>query len=692
MSKQKKSDDEKKQQKIKGAETKKVEVKKEAKHKEEISEAENKKIAQNESNLENSNAELEVKRIERDLDKEIWEDEKDNSQDEKENNASNDNTQEVEEEKEIVNPEKVTENKDSQKSNLDKSEKNKDNKEEKKEIQKVGSKDITKVTQKDNKEKQKDKKKRKIIYIVVGIIVFILAIFSVIFSLININNNDIMSGVSIKGINVSGMSKEEAKQNIEKITTEKLLKTIKLVDGDYKVEISSKEIEAFFDVDKAVEEAYNIGRDGNIITNNYKILMTQLFKNDINLDFQLNEEMLLEIINDTSLKLPNRVVQSSYYIEDDDLIITKGTAGEVIRTEELKAEIYKNIEDLNVGDIEIEIPTETVEPDSIDLEKIQKEIYKEPQDAYVTKNPTEVHTHVNGVDFGISMEEAQKIIEEDKDEYTIPLKITIANKTIADLGEEAFPDQLATFTTRYDASNKNRGTNIELATKSINGTVIMPGEVFSYNQTIGRTTLEKGYKEGTAYVGGKVVPDVGGGICQVSSTLYNTALLANLEITERSNHLFETSYVSPSRDATVYWGSIDFKFKNTRSYPIKIVGTAKNGVVKVDLYGIKEEEEYEVIIESEVISYIPNETEYKKDSTLASGKQVVEQTGFNGVKSRGYRILKKNGVVISRTLLSTDTYSPKNKIVRVGTKKETKTETNKNKNEETNTVKEEQQN
>ena len=540
-----------------------------------------------------------------------------------------------------------------------------------KEIVPAKEKAVTKVDSKDESKKTKKKKRRKIVYIVVGIIIFILALFSVIFSLLNINNNDIVSGVSIKGINVSGMSKEEAKQNIEKITTEKLLKTIKLVDGDYKVDLNPKDIEASFDVDKAVEEAYNVGRNGNIITNNYEILMAKLFKKDISLDFSLNEEKLLEIINDTSLKLPGTVVQSSYYIEEDELIITKGAAGERIKADELKSEIYNNIEDLNVGDTELEIPTEVVEPDPIDLEKIRNEIYKEPKDAYVTKNPTEVHTHVNGVDFAISMDEAKKIIEEDKDEYTIPLKITIPDKTIADLGEEAFPDMLSTFTTRYDASNYNRSTNIELATKSINGTVIMPGEVFSYNQTIGRTTLEKGYKEGTAYVGGKVVPDVGGGICQVSSTLYNTALLANLEITERTNHLFETSYVAPSRDATVYWGSIDFKFKNTRSYPIKIVGTAKNGVVKIDLYGIKEEEEYEVVIESEVISYIPNETEYKKDSTLASGKQVVEQVGFNGCKSKGYRILKKNGVVISKTLLSTDTYSPQNKVVRVGTKKAT---------------------
>lgn len=555
---------------------------------------------------------------------------------------------------------------------------------EKKAITPAPEKAVTNIENKKEAKKTKNKKKRKIIYIVIAVLIFILAVFSVIFSLLNINNNDIVDGVSIKGINVSGMSKDEARQNIEKITTEKLLKTIKLVDGDYKVDLNPKDIEASFNVEKAVEEAYNIGRDGNIITNNYEILVAKLFKKDINLDFSLNEERLVEIINDTSLKLPGTVVQNSYYIEDDELIITKGTAGERIKTDEFKSEIYNNIEDLNVGDTELKIPTEIVEPDPIDLEKIRNEIYKEPKDAYVTKNPTEVHTHVNGVDFAISMEEAKKIIEEDKDEYIIPLKITIPDKTIADLGEEAFPDMLSTFTTRYDASNYNRSTNIELATKSINGTVIMPGEVFSYNQTIGRTTLEKGYKEGTAYVGGKVVPDVGGGICQVSSTLYNTALLANLEITERSNHLFETSYVAPSRDATVYWGSIDFKFKNTRSYPIKIVGTAKNGVVKIDLYGIKEKEEYEVVIESEVISYIPNETEYKKDSTLESGKKVVEQVGFNGCKSKGYRILKKNGVVISRTLLSTDTYSPQNKIVRVGTKKVTT-----NKNNTTNTTKKE---
>lgn len=682
MSKQKKGNNKKDTQKIKREEPQNLEIKQKKEDKTETEELNknqknaNTKIKEDKSQKENKQEIKKEEQIKQKIEKKETEKNQENIKSEdKEQDAKEIKNDETKKEENKTNKKNIKENKKKfNEKNVDTESKlNEDRAKnteiESKEIVKTKEKSNAKVEEKDNTKKTKNKKKRKIIYIIIGIIIFILAIFSVIFSLLNINNNDIMAGVSIKGINVSGMSKEEAKQNIEKITTEKLLKTIKLVDGDYKVDLNPKDIEATFDVDKAIEEAYNIGRDGNIITNNYEILMTKLLKRDISLDFKLNEERLLEIINDTSLKLPGTVVQSSYYIDGEELIITKGKSGERIKTDELKAEIYNNIEDLSIGDTEIEIPTEIVEPDSIDLEKIRNEIYKEPKDAYVTKNPTEVHTHVNGVDFAISMDEAKKIIEEDKEEYTIPLKITIANKTIADLGEEAFPDMLSTFTTRYDASNYNRSTNIELATKSINGTVIMPGEVFSYNQTIGRTTLEKGYKEGTAYVGGKVVPDVGGGICQVSSTLYNTALLANLEIVERSNHLFETSYVAPSRDATVYWGSIDFKFKNTRSYPIKIVGTAKNGVVKIDLYGIKEKEEYEVEIESEVISYIPNETEYKKDPTLANGKKVVEQIGFNGCKSKGYRILKKNGAIISKTLLSTDTYSPKTQIVRVGTKK-----------------------
>lgn len=535
-----------------------------------------------------------------------------------------------------------------------------------------------KIEIKEEIQKEIKTKKTIIPIIITTALLCFLIIFSVIFALININNDKILSGITIMGIDVSRLKQEEAISKLKEMTESKETADITLKYNEYETTINGKQFSAKFDIEKAVNGAYNIGKDGNIIVNNYKILFTQIFKKNIDMPLYYDEEALNSKIDNISSKIPGAVKQSSYYIEDEKLIIVKGTSGIQIKEEEMKQEVINSIKQLDSKNDIITIPVKNVEPDKIDLEKIRNEIYKEPKDAYVSKNPTTVHTHVNGVDFGISIEEAQKLLEEDKAEYTIPLKITVPSKTINNLGEEAFPDLIATYTTRYDASNYNRGNNLTIAANKINGTVLMPGEIFSYNKVVGARTIEAGYKEAGAYSGGGVVQSVGGGICQISSTIYNTALLANLEIVDRSNHQFQTSYVAASRDATVSWGFLDFKFKNTRTYPIKIVATAKNGIAKVSFYGIKEETEYEVVIQSKVLSYIPYSVKYIEDSTLEEGKEKVVQSGYNGCKSEAYRILKLNGKVVSKTLLSRDTYDPMQKIVRIGTKKTTTTTTTKN--------------
>lgn len=267
------------------------------------------------------------------------------------------------------------------------------------------------------------------------------------------------------------------------------------------------------------------------------------------------------------------------------------------------------------------------------------------------------------------MDEAKSILEENKEVYTIPLKITKPKVLVKDLGDKLFKQTLSKYTTIYDAGNTSRASNIALATKTINGTVLLPGETFSYNGKIGNTTKEKGYKLGGAYIGGKVVPAYGGGICQVSSTLYNAVLYANLGIIERYNHSYSVSYVPAGRDATVSYGGKDFKFKNTRKYPIKIEANAKNGVIGITIKGIKEEKEYEVILSSNVISTTPNNTTYEQNASLPEGKQKVIQIGHDGCKSIAYKTIKYEGKIISKTLLSKDTYQPMNKIVQVGSKK-----------------------
>lgn len=529
-----------------------------------------------------------------------------------------------------------------------------------------------------NEEIKKDDviENKKIVPIIITcILICFILVFSVIFALVNITNEKIMSGINIMGIDVSELNKEEAIKKIQEVTDEKLSSDINLKYDDFETTINGNQFNVKYDVENAVAQAYNIGREGNIIVNNYSILFAKIFKKNIDIPISYDEELFNSKIEDMSAKIPGAVQQSNYYIEDENLIIVKGKAGVQIKKEELKQLVLSELENiLNKNEI-ITIPVENVESDKINLNKIREEIYKEPVDAYVSKNPTTVHTHVNGVDLKISIEEAEKLLEEEKEEYSIPLKITVPNKTIKDLGEDAFPDLIATYTTRYDASNYNRSNNLTIAAKKINGTVLLPGETFSYNKVVGERTIAAGYKEAGAYAGGKVIQSVGGGICQISSTLYNTALLANLEIVYRSNHQFETGYVAASRDATVSWASLDFKFKNTRTYPIKIVASAKSGVAKVSIYGIKEETEYEVVIQSKILSYIPNTTKYIEDNTLEEGKEVVEQSGHNGCQSEAYRILKLNGKVVSKTLLSRDTYDAMQTIIRKGTKKkETVTE------------------
>ena len=272
--------------------------------------------------------------------------------------------------------------------------------------------------------------------------------------------------------------------------------------------------------------------------------------------------------------------------------------------EELKQKILENIRQRDAMKIiensqveTIVIPTKQAQPEQIDIDKIYSEVHTEPKDAYYIPEPFQLFPEEEGVDFAISLEEARQIVgAENAEEYTIPLKITPANKTTDDIGMEAFPYEVSSFPTKYDASNTNRSGNLKIAADKINGTVLMPGQEFSFNEVVGKRTIEDGYRNAKIYENGQVVDGLAGGICQISSTLYNAVLLANLEITERRNHSFTTSYVPAGRDATVVYGVQDFKFKNSRKYPIKIGASVGNGIVEFKIQGIREEVEYDIKI------------------------------------------------------------------------------------------------
>ena len=540
----------------------------------------------------------------------------------------------------------------------------------------VEQKDIPKVKEPGKHGKEKSNKKVIIICSIIAIII-VIAILSTIFALINSKNEKMLNGISINGISVSGKDKDEVKEILsEKIEAKKTEDLVVKLDAkteegaEYKGVISFEQLQLNYKLDEAIEKAYNIGRDSNIFVNNFNIVKTFFAKNNIEIPYEYNEEELNKQIDTINGQIPGAVIESSYDIDEDkkELVITKGKEGLEVDPELLKQEVENEIKNVESGKKEINLSTKNKEPNQINLDKIYSEIHTEPQNAYYTQNPFTLYPHVDGIDFAISMEEAKKILEENKEEYIIPLKITHPEITTDKIGSEGFPDLLAEFSTNYNPGAKDRTTNLRLASNKINNTVVLPGETFSYNKVVGKRTTEAGYKEAPSYAGGKVVNDIGGGICQITSTLYNAVVLANLDIVSRSNHQFVPSYVKAGRDATVVYGAIDFKFKNTRKYPIKIKSTVSGGVARVQIYGMKEETEYEVKIETKITGSIPMKTVYEDDPTLEKGKEKVEQKGHNGTYSEAYKVVYLNGKVVSRTLLSKDKYNQMSTIIKRGTK------------------------
>lgn len=497
------------------------------------------------------------------------------------------------------------------------------------------------------------------------ILLFILFL-CVIFFLLPIKENKIVKGVKIGEIDVSNLTQEEAKEKVEQWYKRIGLSDIVVVYQDVEETITVEQFNGFIDSNQLVKEAYLVGKSGNIIKDKYQMLCSMILKKKIEINIKLNEEKLDKKMEEMNAKLPNALKESNYYIEGDNLIIKKGKSGILIEKEKFKEELKEAIE--KEENRKFMIPTKQVSPKEINIEKIYEEIYRESKNAVVTKDPIQVHPHVIGIDFAITKEEVKQMLEQKKEEYDIPLIITMPEITLEKLGKEAFPNLLATFSTRYNIENKNRVTNLELVSKKINGTILLPDETFSYNKTVGERSIEKGYKEAAVYSDGKVVNGIGGGICQISSNLYNTAVYANLEIITRSNHRFIPSYITAGRDATVAWGTIDFCFKNTRTYPIKIMCSVKNGIVTTEIYGTKEEKEYEIMVENTITEIIPYTVNKIKDHNLPQGSQVIKQYGANGVKSVTYKIVIYNGEVISKTILSKDSYSPLEGIIKIGTK------------------------
>ena len=232
-----------------------------------------------------------------------------------------------------------------------------------------------------------------------------------------------------------------------------------------------------------------------------------------------------------------------------------------------------------------------------------------------------------------------------------------------------YRDVLGSCKTPYSGSdNNNRNTNLRLACEAINGKILFPGETFTYNDTLGERTAERGYKPAASYVNGKTVDTYGGGICQVSSTLYYCTLIADLTIVERWPHGFISSYIDPGMDASVSWNSGDFRFQNNTNYPIRIEAYRKDGYVYVQLVGT-DEKDYYVKMTYQTVGSTKYETVYQeiKESENKQGykdKQVLV-TPYTGYKVNTYKnkYSKETGELISSEFEALSNYSKRDEVI-----------------------------
>ena len=287
--------------------------------------------------------------------------------------------------------------------------------------------------------------KRKVAIITILLFVIAISLVSTIFSVIYMGKDIIAPNIYLGSINIGGLTKEEAKEKIAKRYEEKSNKEIKAVLKDYEQIIKPEMVEFNADINKLVDLAYMEGRNGNIIENNYTIISRYFNKKNLEISYNINEELMQKLLEEIAGKIPEKVKEPSYNVDGTKLFVYPGMKGNEVNKLSLREKIVsimKDIDKISDEDLKITIPVDIKQPNNIDIEKIHNEIYEKPENATYNEQTKELKLDKDGLDFAISMDEAKNMLKEKKEEYIIPFRKVKAEITYDKLGKDIFPDLL----------------------------------------------------------------------------------------------------------------------------------------------------------------------------------------------------------------------------------------------------------
>ena len=415
----------------------------------------------------------------------------------------------------------------------------------------------------------------------------------------------ILKGVSIDKLDVSGMTREEALAALESYEKNLGGQSIKLGIGDNVIEAKLSDLGVTFDNEDLVDEAIGVGRAGNIVKRYKDQKDLQHSGKTFPLSWQTNEDTVRTYVENNCTKYDKKAQNASLTRENGAFNFVAGTEG---------------------LELNVDSAVRTISD-------------------YLENSWTSDNTEVLNLETQVT--EPEGSAEE------------LAN----------IKDLLGSFTTSFSTSGSNRCKNVSSGASHINGTVLYPGEEFSAYETVSPFTEANGYAMAGSYLNGEVVDSMGGGICQVSTTLYNAVLRAELNVTERSPHSMTVHYVDLSEDAAIAGTYKDFKFVNSTEYPIYIEGyTTSDKKITFNIYGKETRDKNRTIsFESQMVSETPATTILQEDAGQGIGYKAVSSKGSSGYVAELYKIVKVNGVETDRIKVNKSTYKGTNRVVTYGT-------------------------
>lgn len=487
--------------------------------------------------------------------------------------------------------------------------------------------------------------------------------------------NKVYDGIYLNGQKISYMSKEELHTYIEDKYSNPISNiTIHITAGTQVWDLNASDLNITFNIDAIVDSIYSHGHEGSVVQRLNDIYNIRTQELHINIfEGSENEEPLVnydEAIIDTlaekiTLTAPTTPTPHQVQISESQISIIAGTNGYTYDVETVKNALLLAVNEFQSTTLDLHTVATVTAPDPLDIDATMLQVNKEPVNAtYKKVNEKEITIAPEQYGFSVARADLEAVAAQlnANQGASFNVSVTKINPDVyaSDMKMPTYPDVLGEKTTKFGTSSsyKNRNTNLKVATETLDGYILLPGEQFSFNTYVGDTTLDKGYKLAAGYSGGRVIDTPGGGICQVSTTLYNAVINSvNVDVNQRSNHSYTVSYVPKGLDCMINYNTNDFKFTNNTNYPIKIDGEYDpDGNLTYRIIGVNEHKDIHY-------EFISTQTSSTSPKVKYTNNPAEVQNGSAGGKWSVERVTYQNGVEIKREPFSKSSYRAMDKIV-----------------------------